>query len=239
MYYVSHLIISIIYIYIIAIFFCITNKIWLIANHCSIAQHKIVLFVISKACNLIQAFVIVYDLCPMIKIERKSLRPFTIITGRPSPNDGGTGQIARNRRDNVIRENPIFLGKKNDLHKPFTGNGETVLRRVKGARTRSSRRRHASEICYVKIWGNREKARNVAPSSRRVFGKIRAAAAASTRREISFRTDSRERKRINTRQVLLLLGRRRFVERSLSLPSSRTRLISLVVHLDYVAATNQ
>lgn len=46
------------------------------------------------------------------------------------------------RCDNVIRENPIFLGKKNDLHKPFTGNGETELQRVKGAQTRSSRRRH-------------------------------------------------------------------------------------------------
>lgn len=46
------------------------------------------------------------------------------------------------RCDNVIRENPIFLGKKNDLHKPFTGNGETELQRVKGAQTKCSCRRH-------------------------------------------------------------------------------------------------
>lgn len=90
----SHLIISIIYTYIIVNFFCITFKIWLIVNHCSIARHKIVLSVIAKRCNLIQALVIVYDLRPVIKIEGESLRPFTIITGRPSPNNGGTKQVA-------------------------------------------------------------------------------------------------------------------------------------------------
>lgn len=52
-------------------------------------------------------------------------------------NDGdGERRVAR-RRDNVIRGNPIFHGKKNDLHKPFTGNGETELRRVKGRGVRA------------------------------------------------------------------------------------------------------
>lgn len=61
--------------------------------------------------------------------------------------DGGDRVPTAYRRDNVIRENPIFLSKKNDLHKPFTGNGETELRRVKarkrrvGCRRRRRRRR--------------------------------------------------------------------------------------------------
>lgn len=111
------------------------------------------------------------------------------------------------------------------------------------------RRGGEGESCYTKIWGREEEreTRNVGlPLSGRAFAKIKARPQVRrTPGEISFWTDARERKRINTRQVLLLLGRR--FRRAAVLPSPplrpfapvRTRLISLVVLLDYAATTNE